>query len=79
MTARRSAKINPAGDTPRRVADALSILDDNTLVEFTPASASDATAENVKFAYGFDYGLTSGGYYLHVQITTGNWKKAALS
>lgn len=71
MTARRSAKINPAGDTPRRVADALSILDDNTLVEFTPASASDATAENVKFAHDTSY--------LYVQLSTGVWKRAALT
>lgn len=71
MTARRSAKINPAGDTPRRVADALSILDDNTLVEFTPASASDATAPGIKFAHDASY--------LYVQLSTGVWKRAALS
>lgn len=71
MTARRSAKINPAGDTPRRVADALAILDENTLIEFTPSSASDASAPNIKFAHDASY--------LYVQLETGQWKRASLS
>jgi hypothetical protein len=71
MTARRSAKINPAGDTPRRVADALAILDDNTLVEFTPTNAADATAPAIKFAHDSSY--------MYVQLETGVWKRAALA
>lgn len=68
---RASAKVQPAGDTPRRVATAINILDDNTLQEFTPASAADASAPNVKFAYDSSY--------LYVQLTEGSWKRVALS
>ena len=71
MTARRSAKINPAGDTPRRVADALSLLDENTLTEFTPASASDTSAPGIKFAYD--------GSYLYVQTSVGVWRRVGHS
>jgi hypothetical protein len=68
---RATAKVNPAGDTPRRVATAINILDDNTLQEFTPSSASDATAANIKFAYDSNF--------IYIQLTEGVWKRAALS
>lgn len=79
MTARKSVAFIPSGETPTQMADKTRIVDQHLLQEYTPTSASDATAPQVRFAYGYDYGLTSGTFYLHVQTATGVWKKAALS
>lgn len=69
MTARPSIAIPPAGDSAQRVADKLRIADQWVLQEYTPSSASDATAPGVRFAFD--------GSYFYVQLSTGVWRRTA--
>jgi len=71
MTARKSVAFIPSGETPTQMADKTRVIDQHLLQEYTPTSASDATAPGVKFAYDSSY--------LYVQLSTGVWKRAALA
>jgi hypothetical protein len=68
---RDSAKVAPGGDQLRRIVTALDILDDNTIQRFTPSSAADASAPNIKFAYDDNY--------FYVQLTEAVWRRTAHS
>lgn len=67
---RPSVKIS-AGEVWARLIDRMRTVDDYLLVEFTPASASDASAPNIKAAFDNNY--------IYVQISEGVWKRAQLS
>lgn len=69
MTARPSLKVPPGGDTARRTADKLFIADQWVLQKFTPSSASDSSAPDIRFAYDDSY--------FYVQTATGVWSRAA--
>lgn len=66
MTARATCQINPGGDDPRRVADALRIVDENLLTEYTPSSATDATVPGIKNCYDSSYE--------YIQTSKGVWR-----
>jgi hypothetical protein len=71
MTARKPVAFIPFGESSTQMADKTRIIDQYLLQEYTPASASDASAPGVKFAYDSNY--------LYVQLETGTWKRASLS
>ena len=68
---RPSVRTPPSGDTPKRIADKMGIIDDYTFVEYTPASGSDTSAERIRLAWDDDYA--------YFRVSTGGWKKVALS